>query len=377
MTRVLHILAPGPLGGLERVVQTLAGAQQATEEQDEVRVLTLVDDAAAITEEFAAPLRAHGVTVETIATAPRGYRRQRAAIAERCRAFGPGIVHTHGAHADVLATGAAPAVGAASVTTMHGLVDGDWRNRTYEWMQRLACRRRDAVVAVARPLAERLIASGIAPERMHVVRNAWSPTATAHTRATARQLLGLGPDQFVIGWVGRVSPEKGLDVMLEAFDLAALDGAHLAIIGDGAARVALERRHPGGATDGGRSRSWHGRLPEASRFLPAFDVLAVSSRTEGSPMVLLEAMAAHVPVVAARVGGIPDIIGESDALLVPAEDPEALAQAIAAVRRDPPAARRRADGANTRLQLEFDVRRWVERYRYIYMVARTAAGLRP
>jgi glycosyltransferase involved in cell wall biosynthesis len=177
--------------------------------------------------------------------------------------------------------------------------------------------------------------------------------------------------------VGRISPEKGLDVLLAALASPALRGAHVCVIGDGASRAALERQQTHSGPDQGCTISWHGHLPEASRYLTAFDVLVVSSRTEGSPMVLLEAMAAHVPVVATRVGGIPDILGDRDGLLVPSEDPPALAAAIAAVLTHPEAAAHRATEANVRLQLEFGVPRWTDRYRFIYMVARDAAGLRP
>lgn len=376
MTRVLHVLAPGPLGGLERVVQTLAAAQQASGAYDDVRVLTLGADRPDGNAEFAAPLRARGVHVDTLATPRRHYAAEQRAIVSICRGYRAGIVHTHGARADVMAAGAASRVGAAAVTTMHGLVGGDVRNRFYEWLQRRSCRRDDAVVAVARPLASRLILSGVPAERMHVVRNAWQPTAAAFPRNVARERLGLPPGAFVIGWVGRISPEKGLDVMLRALPSPLLRDAHLAVIGDGASRAALERQEGETRHAPVRTVSWHGYMAEASRYLSAFDVLAVSSRTEGSPMVLLEAMAAHVPVVATRVGGIPDIIGESDALLVRPEDPKALALAIDEVRRDPLAARHRAAGANARLQLEFDVPQWVERYRYIYVVARGLAGFR-
>jgi len=81
-------------------------------------------------------------------------------------------------------------------------------------------------------------------------------------------------------------------------------------------------------------------------------------------------------VIATRVGGIPDIVGEDEALLVPSEDPAALAQAIGAVRADPAAAHQRATDAHARLQREGDTARWVARYRYVYEAAR-AVSARP
>ena len=83
-------------------------------------------------------------------------------------------------------------------------------------------------------------------------------------------------------------------------------------------------------------------------------------------MVLFEAMAAHVPVVATAVGGVPDVVSDTEALLVPPERPDALARAIEAVRDDPDAARTRAAAAAKRLSTEYAVGPWVERYAAVY-----------
>src|SRR5207244_2094763 len=80
---------------------------------------------------------------------------------------------------------------------------------------------------------------------------------------------------------------------------------------------------------------WHGTLHDAARLFPAFDVFVLSSRTEGTPIVLFEAMASEVPVVATRVGGVPDILSAAEAALVPPNDPVALAAELRAVYRDP------------------------------------------
>lgn len=376
MTRVMHVVAPAPVGGLERMVQTLAAAQRADATFSDVRVLALMRDGDGGADAFAAPLRAQGVTVHAVSTPPRSYRAERAAIEAHCAAHRPEIVHTHGAHADVVGTGTGRGVGAATVTTMHGLAGGGLVNRGYEWLQRRACRRSDAVVAVARPLATRLIADGVPAERMHVVRNAWRPSSRSLTRDQARRVLGLPDSRFVVGWVGRISHEKGLDVLLDAFPSLASFCCHLAVVGDGRERAALARRVTESGLGAKHDISWHGEVNEASRLLAAFDVVVLSSRTEGTPMVLLEAMAAHIPVVATRVGGIPDIVSDEEALLVPSEDPPALAAAIAQVQRDPVAARQRATDAHARLQRDCDVGRWTARYRYVYDAARTAARSR-
>src|SRR5207237_791348 len=114
---------------------------------------------------------------------------------------------------------------------------------------------------------------------------------------------------------------------------------------------------------------WWGTLAGASRFFAGFDVFAMSSRTEGTPMVLFEAMRAAVPVVATSVGGVPDVVTADEARLVPPHDPAALAAGIRDVYRNPAAAEARARRAKTRLAF-FDAESWIERYAVLYETVR-------
>jgi glycosyltransferase involved in cell wall biosynthesis len=325
---------------------------------------------------FEAPLADHAIEAHTVTTAARAYGRQRAEAAALCERYRPDIVHTHGAHADVVAAHVGEATGAATVTTLHGLVGGSLRNRAYEWLQRRACRDRDAVVAVSRSLATVLIVDGAPANRMHVVRNAWCSGATAHSRTDARRLLRLPAHDYIIGWVGRISPEKGLDVLLAALDSRPAHDVRVAVLGDGVLRLALSAQASRSELGQLGRISWHGQVAHASRFLPAFDVLVMSSHTEGTPMVLLEAMAAEVPVITTAVGGIPDIVGADEAVLVARADPIGMRAAIDAVRRDPGSARRRALAAHARLQQEGDVGLWAARYSSVYAAATTVAHRR-
>lgn len=364
--RILHVFAPAPYGGLEQVVGTLASEQLRS--GHDVHVAAILDEGAegpAVLQELAE----RGVGVHTFPLPPRAYRRERAQVRRLCQRLAPSIMHTHGYRADVLHGSVARELGVGSVATAHGFIGGGWKGRVYERLQCRAYRTYGAVVAVSRPLHEELASRGVPLERLHCVRNGWTDQVDFLDRASARRELGIAEDGKVVGFVGRVGPEKGADVFIEAF--ARLRGAPVAVVaGDGRLRTDLERRtHILGTA---ARTHWLGVLRNAGRFMKAFDVFVLSSRTEGTPMVLLEAMAAGVPVVATRVGGIPDVVTDNEARLVDAEQPDALADAVDEVLENGAEARRRAVKARERLDMEFGADRWRQQYDRVYSSARHA-----
>jgi glycosyltransferase involved in cell wall biosynthesis len=360
---IVHVVAPSAVGGLERVVQTLAIAQHAA--GDDVRVAAVfAGGSPERAAEFVAPLRAAGIEVDAIEVPHRGYRREAEAVAELCRRHRADVMHTHGYRCDIVNAGVDRA---ARVTTAHGFTGGGLGNRVYEWLQQRAFRRFDAVVAVARPLAGRLVRGGVPSKRVHLVVNAWSESVVRLDRAAARRELGVTDDVFQIGWAGRVSREKGLDVLLAALPQLEKIPWRLDVFGDGRERVALERW--------ARRRQlcdrivWHGLVPAAERLFAAFDAFVLSSRTEGTPIVLFEAAGAGVPIIATSVGGIPDVTSPNEVLLVGSDDPAAIAAALRDVYRNPRAAATRARAADARVRREFGMRGWSDQYREVYDAA--------
>jgi glycosyltransferase involved in cell wall biosynthesis len=334
------------VGGLESVVRALTAGQAAR--GDRVHVAAIIDGRRPDKHAF---LDALGVDHTVIALPPRAYGRERAAVAGLCDRWRPDVVHTHGYRPDVIDAGIARRSGLPTVTTVHGFTGTGWRGRFYERLQRRAFRRFDAVVAVSRPLATLLRNDGVAASRVHLIPNGYAAPVFS-PRDEARQALGLGPG-FVAGWIGRLSREKAPDVFVAAVSKLGPDVVAV-VVGDGRERIQNARVH------------WLGRVPDAGRLIKAFDVLVLSSRTEGTPIVLFEAMAAGVPVVATAVGGVPDVISEREALLVPSERPDELARAIAVVHDDPVAAKARAEAASKRLVAEYAIVPWVERYASVY-----------
>ena len=361
---VLHLIAPGDVGGAERVVHALASGQARAGHRVTVAAV-LSNGADHRSHPFLGPLERAGVDTVVLRVPPRAYRRERSACVELCHRLRPDVVHTHGIRVDVVDAAAARRAGRPTVTTVHGFTGGDFKMWVYERLWRRALRGFDAVVAVSRPLARDLERTGVPPARLHAVLNAWAADDVPPlARAEARHELGVHSGVFHVGWVGRLTEEKGVDVLLAAVAHLGDMPLVVSVVGDGRRRPQLERQARRlGVSDRVR---WLGTRPDAARLFAAFDVFALSSRTEGTPIVLFEAMAARTPIVASAVGGVPDVLSPQEALLVGADDPAALARAVRAVHTDPAAAVDRARRANERLAREFAPGPWLEQYERIY-----------
>ena len=367
---VLHVTAPAEFGGLERVVSALARGMRARGHG--VHVLAFLDSGVKA-HPLMSELTAAGVPASGIEVAPRAYAVERAAVTRVARETGARVVHTHGARVDVVDGSAARGLGLATVSTLHGFTGGSWKNRFYEWLQVRAVRRCDAVVAVSRPMAARLRASGVRPQRIHVIPNAWSPRGQSLPRAAARAALGLPAEGFRIGWVGRMTVEKGADVLCQGLAFLQDLPVKASFVGDGRQQETLRARAREMGLD--PHITWHGPVPDAERVLAAFDVLVLSSRTEGTPILLFEAMAAGIPIVTTAVGGIPDVVTECEALLGPPERPEALAHAIRKVFTDREGAEMRARAASAVLGARFGIDPWLDAYEDLYEMV--GSGVRP
>ena len=182
----------------------------------------------------------------------------------------------------------------------------------------------------------------------------------ADVSVTARPRVAEGP---VVGYVGRLSPEKGVDVLLRA--VSALPGVTVVLVGDGPDRRRLERL---GRELGIAPRMiMSGWQADARPWLPGIDVLALPSRLEGLGMAAVEAMLAQRPVVASRVGGTPEVVADGETgLLVPPEDHDALAGALDSLLGDS-SRRERMGMLGRKVALErFGVERMLRSYEAVY-----------
>lgn len=355
--RVVQLIAPGAIGGAESVVLGLGAGLMAAGHGTLIAAIVGGDGP----HPFVEQARARAIPVEVIRSGKRRYLSEVREIASLLRRSAATLLHTHGVHADIVGSWGARSAGVPAVSTLHGFTDVAW---IHDVALRLAHRRAAAVVAVSAEVARRLRSRGLRPGRIREIPNASLPGAQPVSRNAARRALGIPEDRVVVGWVGRLSPEKGADVMLRA--LARLDGnhIHLSVVGDGGLRPELAAL----AADLGVADrvTWHGAVVEAARHLAAFDAVVLSSRTEGTPMVLLEAMAAEVPIVATAVGGVPAMLSAAEALLVLPERPDLLADAIRATLGDPAQALIRARAARARLSAQFRADEWIEVHARLY-----------
>jgi glycosyltransferase involved in cell wall biosynthesis len=357
--KTIHVLAPAPAGGAETVALNLVRALSG--EGCAGALAAIVSNA---NHPFVAAARECGVDVVEVRESSRRYDRQAAAISRAALETGANVIHTHGFLADVMGNWAGKKSGLPVVSTLHGFTVAGRRAFLYDFPVRWAHRHASAVIAVSPPIVEKLQRRGVDPRRIRLIPNARYGNKALLDRASARQALNVPPAGFRIGWVGRLSAEKGPDVFIDALGAIGHSEMAVSIIGEGRERPALVARAERAGVAG--RIQWHGLVPFAERILRAFDVLVLSSRTEGTPMVLLEAMAAGVPIIATAVGGVPHMLAPSEATIVEPERAALLAVAIRDCMENPAAASARARAASERVERDFSTSRWTAQHLALY-----------
>jgi glycosyltransferase involved in cell wall biosynthesis len=362
--RVSHVVENLNRGGLERVVIDLVREQRA--QGLACQVVCLFERGA-----LAGEVEADGVPV--IACGKRsgfdlaaiGRLRQALAV------HGTTVLHTHNAAAHYHAVLAAVGLRLArTVNTRHGMGVQQARSRR-EWLFRRTLARTDAVVTVCEAARVQVAATGrIPPQKLVAVPNgirldAFAPADAEH-RAALVHALGLPPGTRLVGAVGRLNWAKDPQGMVAAFARLHARRADTALVwvGDGALRGELAAAaHAHGVAARVIALGDRSDVPDLLR---GFDLYAMSSRTEGYSIALLEACAAGLPIVATDVGGNREIVRDGvNGHLVPAADPGALGDALEGLLADP--ARAAAAGAAGRA--------WVEANGSLAAMARRYAAL--
>jgi glycosyltransferase involved in cell wall biosynthesis len=356
--RVTHVVLSLDVGGLERNV--VNQARLAAETAEEVSILcverrgTLADRAESLGARVICVHKRPGLRVSVVCDI-------RAAL----RQLQPHVVHTHQI-GPLFYTGLA-AIGLKIpliVHTEHGKVN--YRRLRTRWLGRLAGKSVKAFYCLSQDMADAVAAAGIVPRRkLRVIRNGIDTAFYAQRRDTApiRRQLTIPLDAPLIGTVGRLNEIKRQDVLIDAFEIVVknMPEAHLLLVGDGPQYGALQEQAQ-------RLRladrvHFAGYQADTTAYLHAMDVFTLTSRSEGMPQALLEACVARKPVVATRVGGIPEVIEHgTTGMLVDPADAEGLAASLLEVLRDRPRAEAMARCASEKVINEFDVARMAREY---------------
>ncbi|HYY03464.1 MAG TPA: glycosyltransferase family 4 protein [Gaiellaceae bacterium] len=309
-------------------------------------------------------------------------------LAALIRCERPQILHTHTAKAGTVGRVAALLAGAARppivVHTFHGHVlrgyFGPLRSRFFRSLERRLARHTTVLVAVSPQVRDDLVELGVAPpEKFAVVRlgiELGERIASADGRAETRRYLGIPDERFTVGWVGRMTAVKRGDDILEGFRLLREGGveATLCLVGDGPDRPQLERRaHELGII---RDTLFLGYQEDVGPLYGAFDALVLPSGNEGTPVSVIEALAAGRPVVATRVGGVPDVVREGvDGFLVAPEATQELAERLTRLASDPALRERLGAAGRERVLPRYAVDRLVDDVDRLYRSLLDATGL--
>jgi glycosyltransferase involved in cell wall biosynthesis len=296
------------------------------------------------------------------------------ALRRMIREFRPHIVHTHTAKAGALGRTAALAAGDARplaiVHTYHGHVlrgyFGAPLTAAFTAIERRLAKSTDALIAVSPEVRDDLVALGVAPkDRITVIRLGLDlPRRTAAppgARAAERAALGIPEDRFLVGWLGRMTGIKRVDVLLEAFARLRAGGtdADLVLVGDGPLRNELQLYAL--ELDIADRTHFVGYREDVGSVYASLDAVALSSANEGTPVAVIEALAAGVPAVATDVGGVSDVVPDGvGGYLVPEDDAAQMAEKLALLAADDALRRRLGEGGAAWVHDRYSVPRLID-----------------
>ncbi len=325
--KVMILITDTRRGGTPNKMARLA--EVAKERGVEISFVSVMTPGPVLLELESKGIRTYSLQVRSRRDALKALRRSRGLISHER----PDLIQTALWHADLLGRLACLGTSVPVVNGHEGIDEDKSRGRIL--VDQLTHRLARHHCATSRAVAERVHQrDGIPIERIKVIPNAvdpdrWTPEGR---RDETRTKLGIPLDAKVVGWVGRLHAVKDLACLFEAVSMLGSYWLALAGWGPEATKVPMwSRRY--GLEDRVVSV---GEIDDVAPLLEAFDVFCLTSRGEGTPMALIEAMAAGLPVVAPRVGGIPELVSDGvDGLLIPPGEPNATARAIERAVKDP------------------------------------------
>jgi glycosyltransferase involved in cell wall biosynthesis len=324
---VVHLTASTFHGGPERQMLGLARALPGS-----VRSVFLSFAEGGRCRPFLAAARHQGCEAVALSNDTPRLRGAVAEVAGHLERLRADVLLCHGYKANILGRLAARRCRMPAVAVSRGWTGECLKVRLYERLDKLHLRWMDRVVSVSEAQAAKVRRCGVRRGRLRVIHNAIDPERFTDPDPVYRSKLARyfrQPRSCVVGAAGRLSPEKGFDVLVEAARrvLRRDPSVGFVLFGDGPCRERLVRQIK--AAGLGSAFVLSGFRADLDRFLPHLDLLVLPSYTEGLPNVVLEACAAGVPVVATAAGGTPEVIEDGlNGYLVPPGDATRLAERI-------------------------------------------------
>ena len=365
---ITHIAGGGDRGGAKTHILTLLKYIDQT--RFAVNLICLNDGA------LAEEARTAGIQVRVFSMASNVDMMVIHRLARFLRHQAPDLVHTHGVRANLCGRSAARLAGQKHIlTTIHSLVSLDYQTRLgnsfFSLVDRLSTPMAEHLVCVSHQLKASMVNQGVPAEKISVIHNGIDVTPYAELSRNdglaARQEWYLTPEQKVVGTVGRLVPIKGYDIFLQAAAKVAAyaPDTMFLMVGDGPCEGALQLQvRELGLED---RVIFAGHRNDIPRLFRAMDMFVISSFSEGGPIVLLEAMASEIPVVATRVGGVPEVLKDNvNGLMAEPGNPLDLADKMIRLLKNPELGTRFCQAGLDTLHSEFTRERVTKKTEQLY-----------
>jgi glycosyltransferase involved in cell wall biosynthesis len=330
--KVLHLISSGGFYGAESMLLNLMAAQRRIGLEPS---LLAFENRRNPHIEIVHEARRRHIDVETLDCQGRFDRSAIRRIAEVVGDRGIDVLHSHGYKSNFYGYAASARVGVPFIATCHLWTRSNATVRLYEALDAYVLRRADHVVGVSDGILDALRKSGMSPAKTSVIYNGIGGAAKPADEPSLRAELDIARDAPLVGAVARLEEQKGLRYFIEAAERVVLDlpQAVFVIVGDGSMRESLaESIRQKGLNHRVRLL---GQRNDMSNIYASLDLFVLASLNEGLPMVLLEALSAALPVVATKVGAVPQVIDSGrSGLLVDPSNPKMLADSILACLRD-------------------------------------------
>ncbi|MBB5329661.1 glycosyltransferase family 4 protein [Tunturiibacter gelidoferens] len=360
--KILHIISSGGMYGAEAVILNMS---RTLNESSHSSVLGVFSNSANPNLQLHGTATAQGIESHLISCTGQIDRTVPSSIRELADRTNADVVHAHGYKADIYCYFALRGSRVPLVSTCHTWYDNDLTVSLYGAADRFILRNYAAIVAVSEDVKQRLLKAGVRKEKIHIVRNGIDLRPFDNAAPSLRNLSS--QDAPIVGLIGRLATEKGVDIFLRAAArvLAELPATKFVVIGEGPDREQLEI-----LIDELQVRNnvfMLGRRDDMPGVYASLDIMVSASRHEGLPMAILEGMASSRPVVATAVGAVPEaVLDGRTGVLVPSENVEALAAKIVALLNNRTQRENLGAAAKRLIEEEFSAERMTTDYLHIY-----------